>query len=57
MPPKNTVDPLVRCRECGSLFPISELYALMYGVDSWTCPACALKKALADMKKGEEYAQ
>ena len=42
---------LVECKECGYKFPVTELYALLYGPVGWTCPTCTLKKALEDARQ------
>ena len=40
---------MVKCKECGYEFPVTEFYLLLFGDKGWICPACrlnALTKAL-----------
>ena len=45
---------LAECKECGYEFPVTEIYALLYGTKGWVCPQCALKKIVEDARKRSE---
>ena len=40
----------VKCIDCGSLMPVTELYRLLYGSYGWRCPRCAMEMAVKDAR-------
>ena len=46
---------IVRCRECGYGFPVTEMYALLYGTNSWRCPRCALNRIKEEALSRKEH--
>lgn len=46
---------IVKCRECGYGFPVTEMYALLYGTNSWVCPRCALNRIREAARSRQEH--
>lgn len=47
---------MVKCEECGYQFPVSDLYALLYGTEGWICPGCKFKRIVEEARKRSKYA-
>lgn len=46
---------IVKCRECGYGFPVTEMYALLYGTNSWRCPRCTLNRIREAARSRQEH--
>lgn len=46
---------IVKCMDCGYGFPVTEMYALLYGTNAWRCPRCALNKMREEALSRQEH--